>query len=150
MNLTLSKLFTRILAVILCVCVIFSLTACAPSVGKIKKADQVCVSGALYESWMYVITDEAFLDEITDIFTHMKYKKSDDAVDMMNAGETLSFTFSKGEETLGKVIIDSSNRVCFEAGTQSYDITSEFDFGYIKSLVDKHVEAINESFDTTE
>ena len=77
-------------------------------------------------------------------------KMFDNAVDMMNAGESLSFTFSKGEETLGKVIIDSSNRVCFEAGTQSYDITSEFDFGYIKSLVDKHVEAINESFDTTE
>ncbi len=151
MSSTLNKVITRVLACVLCLCVLFSLTACSSRVpNKIRKADQICVSGALYESWMYIITDEAFIDETAKIFTSMNCKKSDNAVNMMDAGETLSFTFSKGEETLGKVIVDSSNRVCFEAGAQSYDITSEFDFDYVKDLVDKHTETINESLKTAE
>lgn len=147
MSSTLNKIFCRVLACVLCLCILLSLTACSPVSSNISKADQICVSGALYESWMYVLTDEAFIDKTVDIFKSLDCKKSDDAVNMMDAGEVLSFTFNQGDKTLGKVIVDSNNRVCFEAGGQSYDITSEFDFDYVKRLVDDEIEKVKSSFE---
>ncbi len=143
MSSTLNKTFKAVVSLVLCVYVCFAFTACTKNTKNIKNADQICVSGALYESFMYVFTDEAFVAEMVEIFNDAKYENSDVAVDMMTAGECLSFTFNDGNDTLTKFIVDKSGNFCFEAGEQSYHIVTDFDFDYVKGLVDEQIEAIN-------
>lgn len=143
MSSTLNKTLRAVVSLVLCVCICFAFTACTRNTKNIKGADQICVSGALFESWMYVFTDEEFVAEMVEIFNDAEYEKSDVAVDMMTAGECLSFTFSKGNDTLTKFIVDKSGNFCFEAGTQAYRLVSDFDFSYVKGLVDEQIDAIN-------
>ncbi len=144
MNLTSSKAFR------ICICWVLFLVACVgmffipkceqgPS---LSDADQVCVSGALYESWMYVITDKAFLDETSKVLSSLDYKESEKAVNMMDEGKVLCFTYSKGSEQIQKYIVDSNGMLCFEAGGQSYKITSDFDFDKLSKLVKQYSEKI--------
>lgn len=149
MNSILNKIFRVVTASILCLIIAFSITACNKVPKNLDESSQVCVSGALYESWMYVFTDESFINEVVSIFDSVNTKKSDEVVDMMTAGEVLSFTFSAGEETLGKIIVDSNNRLCYEAGEQSYMITSDFDFVSLKELVDDEIERVKATLNAT-
>ncbi len=149
MSLTLNKIARIIVAGILCLCIALSLSACGEAPRNLDDADQICVSGALYESGMYTLTDEAFIDEIVTIFDSVDTEKTHEAVDMMTAQEVLCFTFSNGNETLGKIIVDSNNHLCYKAGGQSYKITSEFDFGYVKELVDTEIEDVKTSLNAT-
>ncbi len=143
MNSTLSKLLKTFAVFVLCMCIAFSCTACAKVPKNINETDQICVSGALYESWMYVLTDKEFVTEMVTLLDEIEFEKSDEAVDMMTAGEIISFSFSKGNETITNFIVDKNGRFCFEAGEQAYVITSDFDFEHVKSLVDEQIEAFN-------
>ncbi|MBQ7133362.1 MAG: hypothetical protein IJO20_02600 [Ruminococcus sp.] len=143
MSLTLNKVLRAVVSVLLCVCICFAFSACTKNTKNIKGADQICVSGALYESFMYVFTDEVFVDEMVTIFNDAKYEISDTPVDMMTPGECLSFTFSKGNDTLSKFIVDKSGTFCFVAGEQSYKLVTDFDFDYVKGLVDEQIKALN-------
>ena len=137
MNLTSSKAFR------ICLCWVLLIAFCIgmmfvskPEQGpSIYDADQVCVSGALYESWMYVITDKAFIEQTTVILSNLEYEKSKDYVNMMEPQEVLCFTYSKGSELIQKYIVDKNGMLCFEAGGQSYKITSEFDFDELYNLL---------------
>ena len=143
MSSTLNKTLKAVVAIMLCVCISFAFCACTRNTKNIKDADQICVSGALYESWMYVFTDEDFVAEMVGIFNEAKYEKTDVAVDMMTHYECLSFTFSKGNDTITKFIVDKSGNFCFEAGGQAYRLVTDFDFDYVKGLVDEQIEVIN-------
>ena len=114
---------------------ILSITACSKNTDDIEDVDQICVSGSYAESWMYVYTDEDFVNEMVDIYNSMKYEKTDETVDVMSEGEVLFFTFNNGNVEQAKLIVDKNSVITFEAGTQSYKITSEFDFDYVKGLV---------------
>lgn len=149
MNSTLTKSIKTIAVFILCVCIGLSCTACNNAPKNLSDADQICVSGALYESWMYILTDEGFIDEMAEIFSSVDVKKSEEPVDMMTAQKVLSFAFSKGNDSICKVIVDNNNHLCYEAGGQAYIITSDFDFSYVKSLVDEQIEAVKESYNAT-
>lgn len=149
MNLILSNKFKRLCAITLCFCVMFSLSACTKNTENIDSVDQICVSGSYSESWMYVYTDEEFIGEMVDIFNSVKYEKSDEAVDMMTQGEVFSFTFSNGNEQKAKFIVDKNLVFTFEAGTQSYKIVSDFDFDYVKELVNEQQKELLETLEST-
>lgn len=136
MSLISNKILKRVAALLLCVCVLFCATACTKNTKNIKDVDQICVSGALYESWMHVYTDEEFVSEMVDIFNNLQYEKTEQSVNMMTAGEVLSFTFSKGNEQKATFIVDKNGVFAFEAGDKSYKIVSDFDFSYVYDLVE--------------
>lgn len=106
----------------------------------VSDADQVCITGALYESWMYVVTDKDFLNKTSKMLDGLKYEKSDKAVNMMNAKEVYSLTYSKGNEQIKTFIIDINGMMSFEAGGQSYKITSDFDFSELDRLIQEQKE----------
>lgn len=149
MNSTLNKIARIAVACVLLLCIALSFSACGEAPKNLDKADQICVSGALYESWMYILTDEAFIDEVVTTFDSVKTEKTNETVDMMTAEKVLSFTFSEGNETLGKIVVDSNNHLCYEAGGQAYVITSEFDFTALKELVDKEIDEVKASIHAT-
>ena len=143
MNLILSKLCRVATAFALVLCICLSVTGCANKTDNIKDVDQICVSGSYVESWMYVFTDEAFVEEMVKVYNGLQYEETDENVDMMTAGEVLSFTYSNGNDTLARLIVDSNKVMTFEAGTQCYKIVSDFDFEHIKSLVDEQTLAVS-------
>ena len=149
MNLISNNILQRLCALALCVCLLLSITACSKSTKEIEEVDQICVSGSYAESWMYVFTDEAFVDEMVEMFNSLKYEKTDDTVDMMTVGEVLNFTFSNGNDAQANFIVDKNSVFTFKAGTQAYKITSEFDFDYVKSLVDEQRVAFEKSLTAT-
>lgn len=101
-------------------------------------ADQVCISGALYESWMYVVADKQFLNDTIEILDNLKYEKSDKAVNMMDAHKVYQFTYSKGNKQIKTFIVDSTGMLCFKAGGESYKITSQFDFKELDTIVQEY------------
>lgn len=138
MNLISSNILKRLCALILCVCMLLCITACGEKNTKnIKDVDQICVTGSYTESWMNVYTDEAFVNEMVEIYNSVEYVETDKDVDVTTAGEVLFFTFNNGNDEQAKFIVDKNSVFTFEAGTQCYEITSEFDFEYVKSLVDE-------------
>lgn len=139
MSSTLNKSLRVLVCCVLCVCICLSLTACAQNTEDIKDVDQICVSGAVYESWMYVLANEEFIAEMVDIYNGVKYEETDTQNDMSTSGECYSFTFNNGNETLATFIVDKSGNFSFEAGGQPYHIVSDFNFDYIKDLVDEYV-----------
>lgn len=139
MSLILNKSIRVLLACVLCVCICLSLTACTKNTKDIKDVDQICVTGAVYESWMNVIADEEFVTEMVDMYNGLKYEKSDVQNDMSTEGECYSFTFNNGNETVATFIVDKSGNFSFEPGGQAYHITSDFDFEDLKDLVDEYV-----------
>lgn len=150
MNSTLIKSLRIAVITVLCLCMGLTFSACNSEAPKnLDEADQICVSGSYLESWMYVLTDEAFVTEMAEIFSDIDVEESEESVDMMTIDNVLSFTFSNGNDTISKVIVDSSNHLCYEAGGQAYVITSDFDFSYVKSLVDEQIDAVNASFNAT-
>ena len=148
MSSILNKSLRVLLCCVLCVCICLSLTACTRNTKNISDVDQICVTGAVYESWMYVVADETFVAEMVEIYNGLKYEKTDTQNDMSTEGECYSFAFNNGNETLAKFIVDKSGNFSFEPGGQAYHITSDFDFEHIKDLVDEYVGKI--ATDTTE
>lgn len=73
----------------------------------------------------------------------LQYEKTDENVDMMTVGEVISFTFSKGNETLARFIVDINNVMTFASGTQCYKTVSDFDFEHIKLLVKEQTLAVS-------
>lgn len=136
MNLISSNILKRICVLMLCVFMLISITACSKNTEDIEEVDQICVSGSYVESWMYVYTDKDFVNEMVDIYNSIQYEETDEDVDVMTEGEVLFFTFNKGNDQQAKFIVDKNSVFTFEAGTQCYKITSEFDFDYVKGLVD--------------
>ena len=149
MNSISSNILKKLCAMMLCVCMVLSISACTKNTKDIEEVDQICVSGSYAESWMYVYTDEDFINEMVDIFNGIEYEETEESVDMMTAGEVLSFTFSKGNDVQTKFIVDKNNFFTFEAGTQAYKITSDFDFDYVKGLVDEQREAFEKTLEAT-
>lgn len=149
MSLILSNAFKRVVAFVLCVLLCLSLSSCTNSTKDINEVDQICVSGSYAESWMYVFTDETFIDEMVSIFNGIEYEKTDASVDMMTVGEVYSFTFSKGTETQEAFIVDKNNNFVFEAGGQVYSIVSEFDFDKVKSLVEGQISNVTNATTST-
>ena len=143
MSSILSKVCKVATAIMLVFCTCFSFTGCASDTKNIKDVDQICVSGSYVESWMYVFTDEAFIDEMVQVYNGIKYEETTESVDMMTSNGVLSFTYSKGNDTLARFIVDSNNIMTFEAGTQCYKIVSEFDFEHIQSLVNEQIEIVS-------
>ncbi len=145
MSLTLNKTLKSTLAVVLVVCMMFVFSGCevTKNTKNIHDVDQICVSGSYVESWMYIFADAEFVDEVVGIYNSVKYTETDEKVDLISAGEILSFTFSNGSETLAKFIVDSNSIMTFEAGSQNYKIVSEFDFDYLKALVNKQIDKAN-------
>ncbi|MBE6824992.1 MAG: hypothetical protein E7513_06570 [Ruminococcaceae bacterium] len=138
-----NKILKASLVCVLVVTICLSLTACTKYSKNIKDIDQIGISGALYESFMYTTTDEDFITEMVDIYNSLKYEKTDKAVDMMTAHEVFQFTFYSEAEVEVKFIVDKNNVFSFEAGGQAYKIVSDFDFEHVKELVDELIEAIN-------
>lgn len=137
MNSTLNKTSRALVSALLLICLCFLMTACSKNATKdINGADQICVSGSYAESFMYIVTDEDFIQRMTDIYNSLEYEETDETVDMMTVGEVVSLSFNKGNENLGTLIVDKNNIMTFEAGTQCYRITSQFDFDEMKALVD--------------
>lgn len=149
MSSTLNKITRIVVAIALCACIVFSCVACAKMPRNLDETDQICVSGALYESWMYILTDDDFISQVVTTLESLEYEKSDEAVDMMTEKGVLCLSLSKGNENITKFIVDKNGRFCFEAGTQAYVITSEFDFEEFKALVDKEIESVKESLNAT-
>ncbi len=151
MNLISNNILKRFCALVLFVCMLMCMTACSSkNTENIEEVDQICVSGSYVESWMYVYTDEDFINEMVDIYNSIQYEETDEAVDVMTAGEVLFFTFNNGNDAQAKFIVDKNSVFTYEAGTQSYKITSEFDFDYVKGLVDEQQKkAFEESNEAT-
>ncbi|MBQ8538428.1 MAG: hypothetical protein IJ433_02110 [Ruminococcus sp.] len=143
MSSILSKMCKVSTAIALVLCICMSFAGCVSKTDNIKDVDQICVSGSYTESWMYVFTDKGFIDEMVTVYNDLQYEETDENVDMMTAGEIYSFTFSKGNDTLARFIVDSNNVMTFEAGTQCYKIVSDFDFEHIKSLVEEQTLAVS-------
>ncbi len=142
MSSILNKVFKSALALTLALAMCVSLTACTKNTENIKDIDQIGLSGALYESWLYNSADEEFIAEMVDIYNSLKFEKSVETVDMMTAGDTLQFTFYADAEQVAEFIVDKNNMCCFEAGAQSYKIVSDFDFEHVKELVQEQTESI--------
>ncbi|MBQ4128851.1 MAG: hypothetical protein IJD68_03665 [Ruminococcus sp.] len=149
MNSILNKILRCLLAVLLCVCICFCFTACTKNTKNIKNVDQICVSGSYAESWMYVLTDEEFVNEMVEIYNSVKYEKSEEYVDMMTAGEVLSFTYSNGSENVATFIVDKNLNLAFKAGGKPYRITSEFDFNDVYSKVKGQSQKVDDSIAAT-
>ncbi len=149
MNLTLNKALKAVVSLVLCLCICFSLTACTKNTKNIKKVDQICVSGSYIESWMNVFADEEFVSEMVEIYNGIRYEKSEEYVDMMTAGEVLSFSFNNGSDNVAKLIVDKNLNMAFEAGGKPFKITSDFDFDYVKGLVDAQKTAVSDSLKAT-
>lgn len=150
MSSILSKSLRILTVLVLVLAMCFSIVGCDKNRKDIKETDQICVSGAYVESFMYVFTDEAFVDEMVKVFENLKYEDTDESVDMMTAGKVFSFTFSNGNDTLARFIVDSNNTMTFEAGTQCYKIVSEFDFEHIKALVNEQIDTVSGSSATSD
>ena len=140
MNLTSNKILRALCLLVLCAVIVLSTTACAQRTEELGNVNQICVSGAYVESWMNVFTDEKFIDEMVKFYDSIKYEETDENVDVNTAGEVFSFTYSQGNKVKTKFIVDKNGVMTFEAGTQCYQIVSDFDFDYIKGLVDEQKE----------
>lgn len=143
MNSTLSKIFKAAIALMLSVCLCLPFAGCTKNTKNVKNVDQICVSGSYAESWMYVFTNQDFIDDMVEVFNNIKYEKTDETVDMMTVDDVLFFTFSNGNSTLSKLIVDKNGIMTFEAGTDCYKIVSDFDFDYVKELVNKQIDAMS-------
>lgn len=152
-NKTVRIIICWVLLIVACVAMIFIpqksvQTEAAPPPAKpelkLSDADQVCIKGALYESWMYVFTDKQFIADTAKILDNLEYEKSKDAVNMMDAHKVYCLTFSKGNKHIKKFIVDDNNMLCFSEGTQSYKITSDFDFEELSKLVQEEIAQLQE------
>ena len=141
MSSTLSKIFKTVLALVLVVCLCVPLSGCVRNTRNIKNIDQICVSGAYTESWMYVFTDDTFINDMIEIYNTVEYEKTDEVIDLMTAGEVYFFSFSYGNNNQTKFIVNKNGIMTFEAGTECYKIVSDFDFSYIEELVQKQIDA---------
>lgn len=141
MSSTLSKVFKTVLALVLAVCLCIPLAGCTRNTKNIEDIDQICVSGAYTESWMNVFTDDTFINDMIEVYNAVKYEKTDEVIDLMTAGDVYFFSFSNGNDTLAKFIVDKNGIMTFEAGTECYKIVSDFDFSYIQEIVQKQVDA---------
>ncbi len=150
MSSILNKILKFSFCVVLCLSVCLCMTACTKNTKDIKSADQICVSGALYESFMYTLSDEEFVSQMVDIYNGLKYEKTDEHVDMMTVGETYTLTFFDGADTVTTLIFDSNNNCCFEAGGQAYKIVSDFDFGEVKVIIKDATTKVKESLQPIE
>lgn len=148
MNSILSKSIRVLVACVLCVCICLSLTACTRNTRNIDEVDQICVSGALYESWMYVLADKEFVDEMVEIYNSISYEKTDALVDTDCIGGVLFFSFNNGSENVAKFIVDKNNNFYFEAGKQAYHIVSDFDFDYVNGLVKEYSDKTEDTIAT--
>ena len=150
MNLISSNILKRFCALMLCACMLLCMTACnSKNTEDIEEVDQICVTGSYTESWMHVYTDKDFVNEMVDIYNSIQYEETDETVDVMTAGEVFFFTFNKGNDEQAKLIVDKNSVITFEAGTQCYKIVSEFDFDYVKGLVDEQREAFEKTLEAT-
>lgn len=143
MSSILIKSVKALIALVLVICMCITISGCDNNTKDIEGADQICVSGSYVESWMYVFTDQSFIEEMVNIYDGIKYEETDESVDMMTANGVYSFTFSKGNDTLARFIVDSNNIMTFEAGTQCYKIVSDFDFAHIQSLVNEQIKSVS-------
>lgn len=139
MNLTLNKIVK--ITALLCLCVLL-LTGCAKNTKDIEGADQVCVSGAYSHSYMYILSDEAVVNELQEMYNSIKYVETDEMISISDDESIYSLTFSNGNDTLGSFIVDDNLNFVFAAGTQVYHIESEFDYDRLKELIDTQIEII--------
>lgn len=109
-----------------------------PATPSITETDQICISGALAESWMYVLTDKEFINEAVKMYESISYEESDQPMDMMTVGEVYCLTFSKGNEQLASFCVNKNGIFVTKPGTQPYKITSDFDFGELDRLIQKY------------
>ncbi len=140
MNLTSNKILKVLCVFLLCVGIVFSTTACVKRTEELGNVNQICVSGAYVESWMNVYTDEEFIEKMVEFYDSIRYEKTDKNVDTNTEGEVLSLTYSQGNNVKTSFMVDKNGIMTFEAGTQCYEIVSDFDFEYIKGLVDEQRE----------
>lgn len=134
MSSTLSKILK--ITALLCVCVLL-LTGCAKRTKDIEGADQVCVGGAYSESYMFIISDQAVVDELVSMYNSIKYKETDKLIDAYSDKNIYNLTFSKGNTTLGSIIINDELNFVFNAGEHVYHIESEFDYDRFEELLEK-------------
>ncbi len=142
MNLTSNKILKAFCVLLLCMGILLSTTACAKRTEELGNVNQICVSGAYTESWMNVYTDEEFIEKMVEFYDSIRYEETDKNVDTNTAGEVLSLTYSQGNNVKTKFMIDKNGVLAFEAGTECYEIVSDFDFEYIKGLVDEQREKV--------
>ena len=142
MNLTSNKILKAFCVLLLCMGILLSTTACAKRTEELGNVNQICVSGAYTESWMNVYTDEEFIEKMVEFYDSIRYEETDKNVDTNTAGEVLSLTYSQGNNVKTKFMIDKNGVLSFEAGTECYEIVSDFDFEYIKGLVDEQREKV--------
>lgn len=142
MSSILNKTLRCLVAVVLCLCMCLSFAGCSSKTVDIEGADQICVSGSYAQSFMYVLTDDAVVGELSEMYNSIKYEETDEYIDISAGTDVYSLTFSNGNETLATIILDSNNNFVFSAGTQVYHIVSDFDYDRLKELIDSEIEEI--------
>lgn len=145
MNLTSSKIIRIIATFLLVIIVCLSFTACkadeqksAEKVddGKIKAADQVSVTEAVFSSTVHILSDKDFISEIVELFNSLEYKKSDkDIIYAKKDVDMYIIRYSDKGKLIKTLVITRDGLCAFEVGTQVYEITSEFDFDALDKLI---------------
>lgn len=135
-----SKVVKAATALLLCVIMCLSLTACSKKVEAIEAADQVCVSRSYKYPSMYVYSDKEMVDELVEMYNSIRYEETDETVDISDGEDVYSVSFANGSETVGKIIVDSKNNFMFEAGGQEYHITSDFDYDRFSGILQKKLD----------
>ncbi|MBR2715209.1 MAG: hypothetical protein IKB73_03265 [Ruminococcus sp.] len=145
-----SKILRAALALILCLCMCFMLCSCKKKADKldVEEISQICVKGALYESWMCNFTDDEFISEMVKMYNGIRYEKSEEAVNMMDAEKVYSLTFYNDDETVATFIVDVNKNCSFEAGGESYHIVSDFDFEELSKMINDQKTELKSSIAT--